>query len=105
MKNGICTAVFLIAGLFVIAVGVPATYSGVEGGGGMGTGLYCPTCPTFSPKGTFIILNIPNGYILLEPAFFIGVVLIVIGVFLLRQSIKSLGIRTDEKPVTPVGMR
>jgi hypothetical protein len=56
-------------------------------------------------KSAFIILNIPDGYILFEPAFFIGVVLIVVGVFLLRQSIKSLGIRTDKIPITPVGMR
>jgi hypothetical protein len=103
LKNGIRAAVFLIAGLFVIAVGIPVTYSGV--GGGMRGGLYCPTCPTSPPKGTFIILNFPGYTILFEPAFFIGVILIVIGVFLLRQSVKTLGIRTDKKPVTSVGMR
>ncbi len=107
MKNGIHAAVFLIAGLFVIAVGIPMTYSGVTGGGGIRNGLYCPTCDEMSVplRGTFIILNIPDGYLIFEPAFFIGVILIILGVFLLRQSIKTLGIRTDKKPVTLAGLR
>ena len=105
LKNGILAAVFLIAGLFVIAVGIPVTYSGVGGGIRGGLGLYCPACTTYSPKGAVIILNISDGYILFEPAFFIGVMLIILGVFLLRQSIKTLGIRTDRKPVTPAGFR
>jgi hypothetical protein len=102
LKNGINAAVFLIAGLFVIAVGIPVTYSGV--GAWMRGDIYCSSCQT-SPKGTFFVLDVWGGYILLEPAFFIGVALLVIGVFFLRQSIKSLGIRTDKKPVTPIGMR
>ena len=89
VKNAPLAIAFLVGGVLVIAVAIPVTLSGVGGAPGFAGGCF-PCGPPPPPKGTIIDLG---GFIFIEPAFFVGIGLLVVGIYLLRQSIRTLGVR------------
>jgi hypothetical protein len=78
----------------MIAVGIPVLISGVGGT----PHHYVPGGTPIPPKGTIFVLP---GFGHLEPAFFIGIGLLIAGVYLLGQSIKTFGVRTSVRSTVP----
>jgi hypothetical protein len=85
---------FFVAGVFLVAVAVPVIYSGV---GGYPQYFNQPTAPP--PKGIIVVHAFRPIFI--EPAIFVGIGLLVVGVYLLGQSIGALGIRTRVRGTVP----
>lgn len=89
--NAVPAAVFLAAGLFAVVVAIPVTFSGV--GGFPFTDSACCFAHVIAPKGTIVVLHYGTVVLFFEPAFFVGIGLLVLGVYLLRKGITTLGFR------------
>ncbi|MDG7012659.1 MAG: hypothetical protein JRN11_05025 [Nitrososphaerota archaeon] len=89
--NAVPAAVFLAAGLLAVVVAIPATFSGV---GGIPF-TYSPCCfaHVIAPKGAIVVLHYGAAVLFFEPAFFVGIGLLILGVYLLRNGIATLGFR------------
>lgn len=92
---------FLATGFLAVAVGIPETLSGAGGVSRIFANPYCPTCQITAPEGA-IALRLGPGIIFLEPAFLVGVALLILGVHLLRKGLttwlkmdKRIGSRPD----------
>ena len=89
--NAVSAAVFLAAGLLAVVVAIPATFSGV--GGLPFTFPPCCFAHIITPKGTIIVLHYGSVVLFFEPAFFIGIGLLILGVYLLRKGITTMGFK------------
>ena len=90
-KNGLFAVVFLVAGVMLVAIAVPVLLSGV--GEVPQVSLVVPL------PATAIVVN---SFILIEPIpAAIGLILLVVGVWVLRLSVKALRIDTSHKADIP----
>ena len=87
---------FLVAGVFLVAVAIPVIFSGV--GGAPLTAS--PVGKPFPPGGTVIVLGY-LGITFIGPAFFVGAGLLIVGIYLLRLSIRTLGVRINVRGTVP----
>jgi hypothetical protein len=90
--NAVPAAVSLAAGVLAVVVAIPATFSGV---GGLPFTASPPCCfaHIVTPRGTVVVLHYGAVVLFFEPAFFVGIGLLILGVYLLRKGITTLGFR------------
>jgi hypothetical protein len=72
---------------------VPVTLSGVGNFGFPLVASPCCSAHIVTPAGTIAVLHYGAAVLFFEPAFFAGVGLLILGVYLLRKGITTLGFR------------
>lgn len=67
----------------------------MESAPGGGISSPCYTCPisVHPPLGTIVVIHTATGLIYIEPGFFVGAVLLVMGIYLLGKALRALGMK------------